>query len=268
MSNTFLSPHIIIEDFKAVWKYRALILNFAVNDLKTRYRNTYLGYFWSLLEPLAFFSVLYFVFTYAFPTDTENYALYLFLGIILYHGFSRGTSQGMHSITSKSGVVSRVALPVEITVVSTVLSSFISLSLDVTVFLALMVGLQFLPPSTIVFLPILLALEFVLVLAVSLALSVLAIFYKDLEYIWQVAMQLGFWVSPIAYRFDSFPPLLRTILGYNPIGGIVELSHWWVLDTVRMPDYFMIYTIIIPFVLLFWGYAIFKSYSSKVVEEL
>jgi lipopolysaccharide transport system permease protein len=268
LSNTHLSPRIIIEDVKAVWRYRALIVNFAVNDLKTRYRNTYLGYFWSLLEPLAFFTVLYFVFTYAFPTGTENYALYLFLGIILYQGFARGTSQGMHSIISKSGVVGRVSLPLEITVVSTVLSSFISLSLDVTVFLALMVGFQFLPPSTIALLPILLALEFVLVLAVSLALSVLVVFYKDLEYMWQVAMQLGFWISPIAYRFESFPVILRTILGYNPIGGIIELSHWLVLGTTKMPDYFMIYTAIIPFVLLFWGYAIFKSYSSKVVEEL
>ena len=245
-----------------------MILNFAITDLKTRYRNTYLGYFWSLIEPLAFFGVLYLVFNIAFPTNTENYALYLFLGIMLYHGFSRGTSHGMNSIVSKSGIVSRVALPMEIAVVSTTLSSFISLLLDVSVFLVLMAALQFLPPSTIIFLPILLGLEFVLMLAVSLPLSVLSVFYKDLEYVWQVVMQLGFWVSPIAYRFDSFPATLRAIIGYNPIGGIIDLSHWLILGTDKVPEYYLFYTAIIPFVILFWGYAIFKAYSSKVVEEL
>jgi homopolymeric O-antigen transport system permease protein len=268
LSNTYLSPRIIIEDLKAVWNYRALILNFAITDLKTRYRSTYLGYFWSLIEPLAFFGALYLIFTYAFPVRTENYALSLFIGIMLYHGFSRGTTQGMHSIISKGGVVGRVALPLEVAIVSTSLSSSISLLLDVGVFFAFMIASQFLPPSTIVFLPAILALEFVLILAVSLPLSVLTVYYKDLQYTWNVVTHLGFWLSPIAYRFELFPADIRFILGFNPIGGIIETSHWLVLGADKPPDFFLFYTIIIPFVILFWGYAIFKSYASKVVEEL
>lgn len=268
MSNIPLSPRVITEDLKAVWKYRALILNFAVADLKTRYRNTFLGYFWSLIEPLAFFGILYFIFTIAFPTKTENYAIYLFLGIMLYHGFSKGTIHGMHAITSRAGIVSKVALPIEITVVSTTISSFISLLLDVGVFLVVMVALQFFPPTTIIYLPILLGLEFVLILAASLPLSVLTVFSKDLEHAWHIIMQLGFWVSPIAYRYELFPPDIRLALGYNPIGGIIDLAHWLVLAGDKIPDYFIYYTAIIPFVILFFGYAIFKISASRVVEEL
>jgi len=266
--NTYLSPRVIIEDVQKVWKYRALISNFAINDLRTRYRNTYLGYFWSLIEPLAFFGVLYIVFTFAFPTRTENYNLYLFLGIMLYHGFTKGTIQGMHSIISRAGMVSRAALPIEVTVVGTAISSFIVLLLDIVVFLIVMVALQFVPPSTIAFLPIILGLELVLILAVSLPLSVLIVFYKDLEYTWQVAMQLGFWISPIVYRLDIFPADIRLILGFNPIGGIIELAHWLVLGASNMPDYFVYYTAAIPFAMLFIGYAIFKQFSTRVVDEL
>lgn len=268
MPNSQSYPRINAQDLKAVWKYRSLIWTFAINEIKTRYRNTHLGYFWSLLEPLTFFGVLYVVFTVITPSQIENYALYLFLGIMLYHGFSKGTSQGMESITSKSGIINLVALPKEVAVLSTVLSSFITLLLDVGVFLVLMVSLQYLPPITILLLPLLLALELVLVLGISFALSVLSIIYKDLHYVWQVALQLGFWISPIAYKTDSFPSLHRTILGINPIGGIIELGHELVLGTPLIFDYLLLYTLAIPFVLLVSGYAIFKFYASGVVEEL
>lgn len=268
MSNLSLSPQVIIEDIKAVWNYRALILNFAVNDVKSRYRNTFLGYFWSLIEPLAWFGILYVIFTVILQVRTEDYALYLFLGLLLYHGFSRGTMHGMHSIRSKSGIVSRVSLPLEILVVATTLSSFITLLLDFGVFLAFMVALQFIPPWTVIFLPVILGLEMILILAVSLPLSVLSVFHRDLEHAWQVVLQIGFWTSPITYRYDLFTPEMRTILGHNPMAGLIELGHTLVLGNVLMPTYFIYYSLLIPFVLLFFGYAIFKTYVSRVVEEI
>jgi ABC-type polysaccharide/polyol phosphate export permease len=232
------------------------------------YRNTFLGYFWNLIEPLAWFAVLYLIFTIILEIRTEDYALYLFLGIMLYQGFTRGTMRGMHAIISKSAVVSKIALPLEVTVVGTVLSSFISMLLDIGVFLAFMVGVQFLPPASIVLLPAVLGLDLILILAVSLPLSVLSVFYRDLEHTWQVVTMIGFWATPITYRFDLFPPEIRTMLQYNPMAGIVELGHAFVLGNDMMPTYFLFYTIIIPFVILFFGYAIFKIYSSRVVEEL
>lgn len=268
MSNLYLSPRIIIEDIKAVWQYRALILNFAINELKSRYRNTVLGFFWSLIEPLAWFGVLYAIFTVIIQVRTEDYALYMFMGLLMYHGFSKGTVQGMHSIVSKSGIVSRISLPMEITVVATTLSSFISILLDFSIFLVFMVAFQFIPPWSIVLLPALLGLEMILILAVSLPLSVLSVFYKDLEYAWHVVLQIGFWTSPITFRYDLFTPIERTILGHNPMAGLIELGHTLVLGNDIMQNYFLFYTLIIPFVILFWGYAIFKMYVSRVVEEL
>lgn len=261
-----ISP--IAEDLKTIWKYRSLIVTFAIQDLKQRYRNTFFGFLWSLLEPLVWFGVLYTILIHIIAVQVENFALYLFLGILMYHAFTRGTSTGLNSILHKEGILGRVALPLETPIISSVITSLISMTMELLAFFIIMVAAQFLPPSSILLLPLVLLLETVLIFAVSLPLSVINVFHRDVQYVWMILTHIGIWLTPVAYRFDLFPANIQIILSYIPIGGIIDLGHAVTLGTPMPPTHLLLYTIGMPFVILFWGYVIFKHLSSKVADEL
>ena len=104
--------------FDDLWQKRSLIINFAVSDLKIKYKNSILGFGWTFLEPLLLLTVLYFVFTNVFQSDIEHYPLFILLGLILYGMLQKGTDLGLNSLASKSGLLTQVYFPREIPAIS------------------------------------------------------------------------------------------------------------------------------------------------------
>jgi len=97
--------------FSVIWEKRSLIFLLSFTDVKLRYRNSFLGFFWSFLEPLLMLAVLYFVFSNIFKSNIENYPLFLLLGLIIWYMFSRATTMGMTSLTDKSNIIKQITLP-------------------------------------------------------------------------------------------------------------------------------------------------------------
>src|SRR4030065_909382 len=95
----------------ALWDYRHLIKKIAISDFKLRYKNSVLGFLWSLAEPLLMLTVLYFVFTNLMQVNVEHYQLFLLLGIISWNMLSRGTSMSLTSILGRPGLVQKVFFP-------------------------------------------------------------------------------------------------------------------------------------------------------------
>ena len=93
-----------------LWKKRSLILNFAIYDLKVRYRNSVLGFSWTFLEPLLMLGILYVIFSNIFKIEIENFPLYLLLGIVMWGMFSRGTDMGLNSIVAREGILKHLYL--------------------------------------------------------------------------------------------------------------------------------------------------------------
>ncbi len=251
-----------------IWKRRSLILALASNDLRLRYKNSVLGFFWSFLEPLLMLTVLYFVFTYIIKNNVENYVLYLFLGIIMWNMFSRGSTMGLNSILYRSGLVSKTYLPREILVISSCLTSFYMMSLEFIIFaiFAIVSGLTI--SVTIVIFPLMIVSLFIMTLGVSFALSVLYVKYRDLQSIWAVILQAGFWLAPIVYRITIFPDNIRKIVSINPFVPILETSHDTVLYN-SWPNIDQISeAVLVPIIIFVIGYLIFRAYDKKVVEEM
>ena len=103
-----------------VWNKKYLIWDFAISDLKIRYRNSVLGFAWNFLEPLLLLAVLYIVFTNIFESDIEQFPLYLLLGLIMWSMFVRGTTTALTSITSKAGIFKQIYIPLEIPAISAI----------------------------------------------------------------------------------------------------------------------------------------------------
>src|SRR5512137_1656923 len=113
-----------------VIEYRELIRILTISDLKIKYQSSVLGFAWSLLNPLLMMLVLYFVFSKAFNTDQENFALYLLIGIVTWRFLANSTSASILALVERASLVTKIYIPRQALVLSTVLSSFISSLLE------------------------------------------------------------------------------------------------------------------------------------------
>lgn len=251
-----------------VWNKRSLIWEFAISDLKIRYRNSILGFFWNFLEPLLMLTVLYVVFTNIFETEIEFFPLYLLLGLIIWNMFVRGTQISLNSAQSKSNILTQVYIPLEILPISAALTSFMMLSFEIIVLSIFFAVFQLIPPITIIILPLLIILEFVLVLGISFPLSVLNVRYKDVQFIWGVILQVGFFATPIFYKLDILPEKIQTILMFSPIVQIMNISRDVALYGI-LPNMIQIIIVIsTTSLILIIGYGVFRKMKNMLIEEL
>jgi len=251
-----------------MWKFKGILFNFAISDLKIRYRNSILGIFWSLIEPLLMLGVLFFVFSTMFKFEIENFPIYLLLGIICYNFFKNGTTFALNSLTNRSSLMTQIYFPRSIPGISSGVTAAIMLILELVVLGIFMIVLEFTPPITILILPLILALEFLLILGIALPLSVLNVKFKDTEFIWMVVVHAGFFLTPIFYQFDMLPDNIQSILQFSPVVQIVTMAHHVVLYGVLPSINSILYAVGSTSAIMIIGYLIFRRYQSRIVEEI
>ena len=251
-----------------MWKAKGILFNFAISDLKIRYRNSVLGVFWSLVEPLLMMGVLFVVFSNMFKFEIPNFPIYLLLGIVCYNFFKNGTTFALNSLTNRSALLTQIYFPRSVPAISSGITAAIMLILELVVLAIFIVIFQFVPPITILFLPLILALLFLLVLGIALPLSVLNVKYKDTEFIWMVIVHAGFFLTPIFYQFDMMPIEVQNVLQFSPMVQIVTMAHHVVLYGILPSVNTILYAVGSISVITAVGYLIFRKYQAKIVEEV
>lgn len=267
MTNSELVESHLTQRFP-VLRYRSLIISLAISDLKLRYRNSVLGFLWSFLEPLLMLGVLYLVFTSLLGSKIQYYPLYLLEGMILWNMFSRATQMSLSSFITRSGLISKVYFPREILPIAACITSFIMMSFEFGAFGIFMVLFKFLPPASMLYLPLMLVILFVISLGVSLPLSVSNVYFRDVQYIWGVLLQAGFFLAPIIFSLKIYPDNIRHLLYYNPISDIIEIAHNTTLYEIMPSTSEILYPVLVSFLVLGVGYAIFRKFEAKAVELL
>ena len=251
-----------------MWKAKGIIFNFAKSDLKIRYRNSVLGIFWSLIEPLLMLGVLFVVFSTMFKFEIPNFPIYLLVGIVCYNFFKNGTVFALNSLSNRSTLMTQIYFPRSVPAISSGITAAIMLILELVVLAIFIVIFQFAPPITILFLPLILALLFLLVLGIALPLSVLNVKYKDTEFIWMVIVHAGFFLTPIFYQFDMMPVQVQNVLQFSPMVQIVTMAHHVVLYGTLPSVNSILYAVGSISVIATVGYLIFRKYQAKIVEEV
>ncbi len=213
-----------IQHIKDLYNYRNLIWVLAGVDFKQRYKNSILGYFWSLLEPLLMLSILYVVFSNLMKMQVEYYALFLLQGIIMWSFFSRTTNGSLLSIVIKPNLIKKVYFPRDILVISTCITALLMSIFESVVFILFMIIFRIPLSIYLVFIPVIILIFFFICLGISLALAALHVYYRDLRYIWTLVLQVGFFATPIVYPIYALPPALW-VLTYNPIAQIIYLAR-------------------------------------------
>jgi lipopolysaccharide transport system permease protein len=253
---------------KPLARYSSLIFSLAISGLKLHYKDSFLGFIWTFLQPLLFLGVLYVVFNSILGSRIPYFPLYLLIGLVIWNSFSRSTSTSMMSFVSKRDLLLKVYFPREIIPISTNITTFIMMLFDLCAFGVFVALFHFVPPPTILFLPILLILLSIFTLGLSFMLSVANVYFRDLEHIWAVVLRAGFFLVPIFFTMDVYPPALRAILEFSPMTLIIDMAHNIVLYN-HMPSAGAFgYLTVVSLVILGLGYLIFKKFESKAVEIL
>lgn len=251
-----------------IYGYRDLILRLAWSDFKLRYKNSILGFFWSLLEPLLMLLVLYVVFSHLMKIQVEHYQLFLLLGIILWNFLDRGTSMGIFGIVGKPGLVQKVYFPRDVLIISACATALMMTALEFVVFVAFMAVFGVAPTAAVLYFPPIFALLFVLVFGLSLALSALNVYFRDVQFIWRVILQAGFFATPILYPITIFPADLQRLVMANPMARIITTSRDSVLYGAAPAAGDLAYVALAAVVFLLAGYLVFDHFEPGFAEEI
>jgi ABC-2 type transport system permease protein len=212
----------------------------SVTEFKRVYFGTVLGYVWSLVRPLMLFGVLLFIFTQVFKVGSElpYYPVLLLLGIVLFTFFQEATTAAVTSVVGQEGVVRKTQFPRLVIPLATVLTGAFNLGLNLVVVFVFIFAWGVDPTWTWLLFPVAVALLAILTAAVSMALSVLYVRFRDVAIIWTVAAQVLFYGTPILYPLSHGLPgesgfhnlTYERILMINPLAVIIQQVRVWMLE--------------------------------------
>jgi lipopolysaccharide transport system permease protein len=250
-----------------MWQYRELVWNLTIVDLKNRYQNTTLGFFWSLLSPLLLALVLYFIFSHLFGRE-ENFAINLLVGIMAWRFFANGTSSSLGAIVGKPSLVTRVYIPRQILVLSNTLANLISSLLEFIVLLPIIFVLLGHLPVTVLLFPFVHIIYFWFIYGAGLLLSSLFVYFRDLNQIWEVLINVLFFCSPIIYPLSIVPDYLMPYYRLNPTTQFI-IMYRDVMIAGDLPSLFSV-AVVIGFTIAAYlvGSLVFSKLQRRFAEEI
>lgn len=205
----------VIKNFK---KYRYLIVELVKKDIKLKYRRSYLGILWTLLEPLLTMIVLTLVFSGFYGKSDRSFPVYVLTGRLLYSFFAGGTKAATKSIRSNASIIKKVYVPKYIYPLTSVISNYIIFLISLTVLVAVSLVLGIYPTKHIFSAIIPLVVLLFMTMGFGMMLSTMAVFFKDLEYLWNVMLMLIMYSSAIFYNPEKVVKHgYGWIIEYNPV---------------------------------------------------
>lgn len=212
-----------LEPYATTFRRFAPLLRLLVErDFKTRYKRSVLGVLWSLLNPLFTMLVMTIVFSYLFRFEIPNFPVYLLGGQIIFGFFSESTNMAMQSVIGGAAIIKKVYVPKYIFPLSKVLSSLVNLSFSFLAFLLVFIITGAPWQWTFALFPIPLIYTFVFSLGVSMLLSGLVVFFRDLTYLYGIFLVALTYLTPLFYPVSILPDTLRQIMGFNPMFHYVD----------------------------------------------
>lgn len=259
---------------------RILLRELVVTDFKLRYQGSVIGYLWSLLKPLFLFAILYVVFGLVIKIgdSVPNFPLYLLLGIMLWGFFTEATTNGLGAIVNRGDLLRKVNFPKYIIVVSGTVSALINLAFNMVILVIFMIfsGVN---PGWDGLLFVLLVFElYILALSLAFFLSAAYVKFRDMNNIWEIILQAGFYATPILYPVSlviSQNETLAKIIMLSPVAQIVQDSRYVLITEQSIRTYDIIsnpYLWAVPFlvvvVILIASSRFFKSKSKYFAEDV
>lgn len=263
-----------------LWTYRGLLYYLVLRELKARYKNSVLGFLWSLLNPLGMMLVFVVIFGILRPqADIPRYPIFLLCGLLPWNYFSDSIMGSLNSISQGASLVKKVYFPREILPIAEILSQLVNFLLAfIVLFAALLIFSTNFHPQLWILLPIVILIQTCFQIGIGLILSTLNVFYRDTAMIMNVLILAVFFLTPIFYSVDLLPetftmlgsewPLRRIFYILNPMASIINLYRDLLYSGRSTGIDFFLRTATTAVATLCFGYWVFNRYAGRFGEEV
>lgn len=264
----------------ATWNSRELLWNLTLRELRTKYRRSFLGWTWSLLNPAATVIVYSYVFGVLFksvppmgdPSGIHSFAFYMLCALIPWNFFLQTTAMGMGAMSGNAALIRKVAFPRETLVFAQVLHCMVQFVIEIALLTVIMAvfgsrHLLLMLPFTV----LLMLLVALFATGVALTLASVSVYFRDTQYLWMIATQFWFFATPIVYSstlLEGLNPTVQSVLRLNPFVHFAEGFRRTMYDGRAIELVPTVVLTAVSLVTCFTGWKIFNRLSRRFAEEL
>jgi lipopolysaccharide transport system permease protein len=219
-------------DLQGLWPYRELALLLALRDLRLRYKQTFFGIAWAVVQPLAAMAITSLLLGHlaGVPSDGIPYSAFVLSGLIVWFYVTAAVQSAAESLTSDRSLVTKVYFPRLVAPVAAVMPALVDLAVGLVVLVVVLAATSVTPGVAIVTLPLWIAAAVLVALGVGLWLSALNVLYRDVRYALPFALQLWLFASPVFFPGSLVTGGWRLVFNLNPMAGILQGFRWAVAD--------------------------------------
>lgn len=264
------SPKWRLIDFKELWEYRELLFMLALREVQLRYRQTFLGVAWVILQPLITTVIFTFIFgrLLGAGSDDIQYELFAFAGLIPWNVFSQSLQRGGVSLTRDIRLITKIFFPRVIIPIANAISTLVDFGVSFIILIVLLLVYHVPLSITILSLPVLLVLTLMLSIGVGVIFAALNVYYRDFTYVLPFLIQVWMYASPLAYSSNLIPESLNWIYDLNPMVGIIDGFRWAIFETIDFPLNALIYSFVTSLVIFILGMFIFRRLERSFADVI
>lgn len=255
----------MIELMRETYLYRELIWALAMKELKIRYKRSFLGFLWALLNPALLMIVLTLVFANIMVISMPHYAIFLLSVLLPWTFFSQSLSYATESIVGNGDLIKKVAVAKIVFPIAAVVSNLINLLLSMIPLALIVLAMRAPFYWTWIYLPIPLLALTIFTLGGTFFFATANVYYRDVAHILQILLQAWFYVTPILYTLDLFPARYRWIFKLNPVIYVMNGFRLAVYYGMLPAAQSIIASFVCAFVALLVGFAIFRKHQDEFV---
>jgi ABC-type polysaccharide/polyol phosphate export permease len=251
----------VVAALRELWHARALVRTLAERDFRVRYKQTVLGVAWAVLTPLALMAVFTIFFQRVAKVDTGGapYALFAYLGLLPWTFFSTSVSQGGQTLVINSQLLNKVYCPREVFPLSSMVVGGIDTSIAVVFLGVLFVVTAYPPKPTTVWVPVMVVVNIAFTFGVTLVISAVLVFFRDLRHVLPIILQLGLFATPVAYGMEVVPENLQVLYcAANPLAPVIDGYRRTVLLGLPPDWHLLLPGAVAALAWLVFGYILFK----------
>ena len=259
-----------LRNLATLYHYRDLLFTWTYRIIRARYQQSVLGGLWAIIVPAASTVVFNIIFTFFVPINTGEipYMVFSYTAMIPWTLFSSSISDMVGSLVGNMNLVSKIYFPREILPISTLLARLVDMVISFSLLVVLMFYFR-VPVNAVylLYLPLLILIQCSLALGIGLIGGALNVFYRDVQHVFILGLQLWFYASPIIYPTTSVPSSLRAIYYLNPMAGVID-AYRAILLNQQPPDSNIFVASLVALVILALGYWFFKRVEFQFADVI
>ncbi|MFA5532010.1 MAG: ABC transporter permease [Candidatus Shapirobacteria bacterium] len=263
----------ILKEIKGIYKWRELLWQMVGREVKARYKQSVLGYFWVILNPLAQMLVMSFAFSIIMRVPTYSagnipYSVFLFTALLPWTLFSTSLGSAAASLVGAGGLITKIYFPRTILVISTIIAKIIDFLFASSILIIYMIAYQIPITWNILWVVPIFLIQQIFTLGLSLFFSAANLLYRDIQYLLSMILLLWMYVTPVIYSADMIPAKYKIFFQINPMAVFINAYRQVILGNGPPKYSSLLVGLVVSTIVLFIGFSYFKSREKIFADNI